>query len=232
MTDPTVVLAARNNAEWCDLVCRSHGLATVFHDDAWVSVRRSPPMYPDAVTLAAAPDPGRLLARVDSSAGCSVKDSFGVLDLSAAGMRVLFEAEWISYPPVDPAGAAPPGLAWREVRTAGQLERWAAAHGGGQVFRPAILDDPGVAVLATVDGDTVTGGLIANRSAAVVGVSNVFTTGGDSDDSDRVWPDVPGLVSARFPGLPLVGYEHGPSRDAAAAAGFVGIGPLRIWLSP
>jgi hypothetical protein len=225
VADPRAVLAARNNAEWCDLVCRANGIATTFHADAWVSARRSPPAYPDAITLTPAPDPTMLLARTDSAAGCSVKDSFAALDLSAAGMRVLFEAEWICRPAAEPA-AGRHRLAWREVRTAGHLRSWAAAHGSGGVFHPGLLSDPRVAILAIYDGDGVAGGLIANRSAQVVGVSNVFSTG----DADRIWPEVAAVVSARFPGLPLVGYEHGPSRDAAAAAGFAGIGPLRIWL--
>lgn len=64
--------AARNNADLCDSVCRAHGLAPGFHPDAWVSPRRTPPFYPDAVTLAAAVSIPRLLERVDRSAGCSI----------------------------------------------------------------------------------------------------------------------------------------------------------------
>ena len=42
--------------------------------------------------------------------------------------------------------------------------------------------------------------------------------------------DAVAAVSARFPGLPLVGYEHGDSLAAARRAGFSPIGPLRVWL--
>jgi hypothetical protein len=49
--DPRAVAAAFNNAEWCDLVCRTHGAVTAFTAGAWVSETRSPPAYPDAVTL-------------------------------------------------------------------------------------------------------------------------------------------------------------------------------------
>jgi hypothetical protein len=35
-----------------------------------------------------------------------------------------------------------------------------------------------------------------------------------------------------FPGLPLVGYEHGRDLAAAKLAGFETIGPLRIWRLP
>jgi hypothetical protein len=49
--DPWWRMAALNNAEWCDVVCRSHGAQTWFDDDAWTSPTRTPPYYLDAVTL-------------------------------------------------------------------------------------------------------------------------------------------------------------------------------------
>jgi hypothetical protein len=207
--------AARNNADWCDLVCRTNGLATAFDADAWVCLRRSPPFYPDAVTLA--PTAGTAwLARIDSTPGCSVKDSFARLDLSGDGFRVLFEATWIHRPPS--AGAT----TWRAVRRPGELRAFAAAHGAGDTFRPALLTDPTTVV---VYGDS--GGAIGNRSGDVVGFSNFFTTG---PDVDRAWAEAVAAVSGAFPGLPLVGYEHGDSLAAALRAGFSPIGPLRVWL--
>jgi hypothetical protein len=72
-----VAVAARNNAEWCDVVTRSHGARGRFDDDAWACPVRTPPHYPDAVILVPDVDEPSLLARVDvSSPGCSVKDSF------------------------------------------------------------------------------------------------------------------------------------------------------------
>jgi hypothetical protein len=213
------VLAARNNADWCDVVCRTHAIPTRFDGDAWSSDRRSPPMYPDAVTLRDAVAPDRLLDRIDASAGCSVKDSFASLDLSAAGMDVLFEADWLHRPATEPTLTG--RLTWHVVRTAEQLQSWAAAHGGGDVFRPALLAEPGVTVLLAAGA---TGGAIANRSTAAVGLSNVFVDSGDA------WPELVDAVSAHYPGLPIVGYEHGESRTAALAAGFLPVGRLRVWL--
>jgi hypothetical protein len=51
--DELLRAAAHNNAEWCDGVCRAHGLPSQFHTDAWVNPHRTPPLYPDAVTLTA-----------------------------------------------------------------------------------------------------------------------------------------------------------------------------------
>lgn len=91
--DRLTVAAARNNADWCDLVCRTYGLVTTFHADAWVTATRAPTAYPDAITLTRSAVADDLLARIDRSPGCSVKDSFASLDLSGSGFQVLFHAE-------------------------------------------------------------------------------------------------------------------------------------------
>lgn len=90
-----VQLAARNNAEWCDDVCRTHGVIGTFHPEVWASDVRTPELYPDAVALDPSLSADRVLSYVDDSVGCSIKDSFGVMDLRSAAFRVLFEAEWI-----------------------------------------------------------------------------------------------------------------------------------------
>ncbi len=68
---------------------------------------------------------------------------------------------------------------------------------------------------------------MASRSADAVGVSNVFAL---DDDPDTAWPGVLDTVHRRFPGLPVVGYEHGENLAAAVRHGFRPIAPLRIWV--
>jgi hypothetical protein len=106
--DPLVAAAARNNAEWCDLVCRSRRLPAAFRSDVWQVERRSPPFYPDAVTLAPHVSAETVMEGIDTSAGCSIKDSFTTLDLSAYGFEILFDAEWIHRP----AAAGPAAPRW------------------------------------------------------------------------------------------------------------------------
>lgn len=226
---PRAVAAAFNNAEWCDLVCRTHGAVTAFTTGAWVSETRSPPAYPDAVTLHRSVPTDELLARIDTSAGCSVKDSFASLNLSGHGFQVLFDAEWI-HRPADHAGPRPgAALGWRVVEGVDELEAWATAHGDGPVFRPELLDDPRVAVVflpGDADGGVAAGG-VGNRSGDVVGLSNVFAV---SAEPDAVWAGASAVLSARFPGLPLVGYQRGAGLAAAHRAGFSSVGALRVWL--
>lgn len=114
MTTPKQLLlqtAARNNAEWCAAMSRSHDLASEFRAQAWAAPTRTPPYYPDAVTLVPGADPAALTARIDTAVpGASIKDSFADLDLTEAGFQVLFEAQWIHRPASAPT--IPSGLAW------------------------------------------------------------------------------------------------------------------------
>ena len=63
--------AARNNAEWCATVCRAHGVEGRFDPAHWVSATRTPPRYPDAITLTPDAPVTALLGSIDRSSGCS-----------------------------------------------------------------------------------------------------------------------------------------------------------------
>jgi hypothetical protein len=169
------------------------------------------------------------------SPGASVKDSFADLDLTGAGFRVLFEAQWIHRP----AGAAalarapePPGLTWDVVGDPETLRAWALAWDGGagnaDLFRDGLLDDPETFVIVGRSGDgRVVAGAVAGRSEHVVGVSNVF---GRDGGPDAAWPLVLHALDRLFPTLPVVGYESGEDLQTAVRHGFEPLGPLRVWL--
>ncbi|MFG2973692.1 hypothetical protein ACGFYY_11880 [Streptomyces sp. NPDC048331] len=222
--------AALNNAQWCDAVCRAHGVSTHYDGESlWVGARRTPPMYPDAVTLEPGVPAGSVVRGVDiASPGCSVKDSFADLDLAEDGFEVLFEAQWIHRPaaaPIPEPEAEAAGLEWSEVADAEELAAWEAAFdndGDDRLFRPALLRDGIVFLAGRADGRIVAGA-VASTGGGVVGVSNLF---------GAAWAGVLGAVSDRWPELDVVGYEHGEDLEAAVGAGFTAIGPLRVWLRP
>jgi hypothetical protein len=221
--------AVRNNAELCDIVSGTHGVTGVFATDAWTSPRRTPPLYPDAVTLEPGIATADLLARIDNRPGCSVKDSFADLDLRADGFEVLFSAEWIHRPAQTSTAAA--SARWAPIADDRALAAWASAWAGADdpadLFRPALLRHPDIVLLgAMIDGDIVAGALL-NRSAEVVGLSNVFVTTAAPDD---VWPGCLDAITATFPGVPIVGYEPGESLETALHYGFASLGPLRVWI--
>ncbi|MFF3018055.1 hypothetical protein [Streptomyces sp. NPDC057939] len=230
-----LLAAARNNADWCDAVSRAHGVPTVFAPAAWSGAARTPALYPDAVSLTPGATAAEVLGGVDTaSPGCSVKDSFAALDLGPAGFEVLFEARWI-HRPAGPAAAGggdggDGGPVWSRVRDAGELADWEAAWDEGEpsgLFRPELIS-PEVVFLAGRAGGRIVAGAVLSLGGGVVGVSNLFAP--DPAGSDSAWAAAVGAAHELWPGLHVVGYEHGEDLDAAVRAGFAPIGPLRVWL--
>jgi hypothetical protein len=218
--------AVRNNADWCDAVCSAHGLCTDRDSAAWSSPSRAPMFYPDAVTLRPRLRAEHVLDRIDTAPGCSVKDSFADMDLSMAGFRVLFDAHWIAAPA--PAGRDD---RWEVMRDPQRLHEWERAWAdGGEpsgLFRPGLLEHADVEFIATRRHGQIVAGAVLNRSATVVGLSNVFSA---AEDVGRTWAGAIAAAAGFHPGLPIVGYERGHALAAALEQGFQTIGPLRVWL--
>jgi PHP-associated/PHP domain len=221
--------AASNNAAWCAAVCQTHGVARAVGERVWTCAGRPPPYYPNIVTLRPDADDHDVLPPA-VPAGYSVKDSFATLELSSAGFDVLFDAEWIHRP----AGTPAPCLTRAEqVLTASQLRDWQAAWHEtappSNVFRPSLLADPDVRIVAVWAGDELVGGGVLNLAAGVVGVTNVHSR--PDTDPVEVWKSLVLAASEHFPGVDMVGYEHSEDLTHALEAGFRTIGPLRIWLA-
>lgn len=225
--DPRVLRAAANNARWCDLVCRSHGLPTAMSDELWVARRGSPRFYPDAVTLAPGLAADAVLSAIDPGPGSSVKDSFADVELGPHGFEVLFEAQWLFRHPAGPPQR--PRLDWHAVATADDFERWVGAADLQDVLRPDLIADATVHVLLAGREQPWAAGAVANVTDGVVGVSNVFEAG---LGADAVWSDLPAAVGEVAGDLPLVGYEWGDALGSAVASGFEAIGALRVWAKP
>ena len=234
-----IILAARNNALWCDTICRSHGLVAEFYEPIWLVRGDAPRFYPNAVTLTTddvQAQLGYLPGLIDAgpAVGLAVKDSFATLDLAPLGFHVLFEAQWLWRP----AGLAllGPGLFslhWARVRDEAGLADWELAWAGDdpgdqpRLFLPALLSDTTVAFLAAYVDERIVGGAIANRTGDVVGISNVFAPDGHGE---RIWAGCVAAANHIFPGLPLVGYERGDDLALAQAVGFEALAPLRVWI--
>jgi hypothetical protein len=250
MIDERIVRAARNNADWCELVCSSQGTAGEFHEDIWITRGTVPRFYPNAVTLTEIgveqlPSIAGLAASRPSPGWC-VKDSWAALDLAGKRFSVLFDAEWIylapahrlhdSKWPATDARVAAETLTWSVARTDRELADWESAWNGYQtatadgarVFLPALLDCKEVAFIAARREDQIVAGAIANRSAEVVGWSNFFTARGQSalDCAAASLAEIRQI----FSGAPVVGYASGPALRGAQALGFESMGPLRIWI--
>lgn len=221
--------AALNNAEWCHAFCRTHGIAGRFDAYAWSSAHRAPPFYPDAVSLVSGCSAARLVSRVDASPGCSIKDSFADLDLSACGFEVLLAAEWLCR---DQTYGPNLSKCWLPVAGEEELERWEAAWGESPkprpFFRRELLIDTRIKIFARADGARLRAGAIANRSRGVIGLTNVFDLEGDLESA---WSEGASAAQAVWGPMPVVGYDEGESLEAAHRAGFKTIGSLAIWIN-
>ena len=216
----TILEAARNNAEWCEAMCRAHGTFTRW---AWTSKQRTPALYPDAVTLLPETGLDDILNDIGAMQGCSAKDSFACLDLSAAGFEPIIHAQWIVHSASRPMPLPP--TPWTAVRTARGLDEWVVAWNGGpaSLFRPQLLAHPAVRVLTARRDGVLVAGAVVHNSRPITGVSNLFAVDGDLDST---WA---GVLSA-LPGRRVAGYETGPALASAVRLGFTRAGPLRVWL--
>jgi hypothetical protein len=239
MTRSIAALAAHNNAQWCDAVCRAHDRPAKFHDTLWLTRLGAPRFYPDVVTLAegeAAPAQMEAIAALVGSTpprGWAVKDSFQSLDLSSLGFEPLFDAEWVALSAL-PRDVHPSEYRWTRVTSKAGLIAWeqswageevnAAAISDPRVFKPRLLADPNVVFVSIQEDDGTASGGILNRGAEVVGLSNLF-----GPKIDMVYRRLAAIAGEIFPSLALVGYERGHELEAAHQAGFKSVGPLRIW---
>ncbi len=246
MIDERIIRAARNNAEWCDLVCRAHGTWGQFHRSAWINCGSVPRFYPNVVTLA---EPSaaqlelidELLVDDALPPGWAVKDSFAALDLTSRGFGMLFEAQWIYLqsstllkPGRSLAGTG--NIRWERVRTGNELAQWERAwrasqneDAGGRIFLPSMLHNRDVAIVAGYRDERIVAGGIGNRSeAAVLGCSNLFAS--ENENARDCAAGALISLSENFAGLPIVSYEGGEALSIALSLGFESLGPLRVWI--
>ena len=95
------------------------------------------------------------------------------------------------------------------------------------VMGPEVLDHPSVVVLAARSAGRVVAGTLVNRSASVVGISNLFAGSGVTS---ATWAGCTALVASLFPATTIVGYESGNNLSGALLTGFETAGPLRVWI--
>lgn len=223
-----------NSVDWYRSVSRAHGLGGAIENGVWTCRAAMPPYSSNAVTVSRSGMDAQLDVLRDLVGAVAppftVKDSHAHLDLAPLGFHVLFDAQWIRL-----AEGAVTEVAggWGRVTTPRELERWEEAwraHGSPaatRVFVPALLDDESVAVLAAERAGEIVAGAVANRSTAVVGLSNVFAAEGEAD---RRFAEAVAAVRRFAPGVPVVGYERGDALGRALREGFQAVGSLRIWL--
>lgn len=224
MADERAVMAARNNADWYELMFEAHGLRYDRTPGAFVALDQPPPYYSWMTLQDPGPGPEvvEIIRREAERPTFGIKDSFHVLDLPSLGLAELFSASWM-WADNPAAGADTTG--WRRIADDAALVAWEAAWserspGAERLFPPALLHRSDVALWGREADDGFDGGAVANRSSDCVGMSNVFGPG--------AVPAAARLCAAFGAGLPVVGYEWGDALATALRTGFEPTGPLRV----
>lgn len=222
--DPRLRSAVDASVGWYDDLCALHGVGSVLTDGLWSALDTPPPLHSDAVVVEPAVTADQVLARLDGRAHCGAKDSFATMDLSGAGLNLLFSATWIYRDSVRPERGVPAG--WTPVTNANELNAWTGNHDTGDVLLPPLLHRAHFRILAKHVDDRIVAGSVARLGSGIVDLSNVYAVGGYPLD----WAELAEVIGGYFPGRPLVGYERGDALAAARAGGFVPTGDLRVWL--
>ena len=233
-------LCTLNNVEWCDAVCRSHGLAPQLGHQMWIQEQEGPPYYSNGITVSRSGIENQYAAIENLKSalpqGFSIKDSFACLDLGASGFSPLFDAEWLWLDPASRDALDEKGAGWFKVESESELVRWEAAWAASgspteqRVFMPALLQEPRIAFFGCERDGQIAAGCAANRSRGdVVGFSNFFApaAGRGSHRAKAV-----AVAAEHAPGWPVVGYDRGADLEGLLALGFRSVGPLKVWLWP
>jgi hypothetical protein len=223
--DPRLRSAVDASVGWYDDICALHGVGSILVDGIWSALDRPPPLHSDAVVVEPEVTADQVLTRLTERARWGVKDSFAAMDLSDAGLALLFSASWIHREAGRHRGrGVPPG--WAAVSDVDELAAWTGQHDTSDVLLPPLLRRAHFRILARYADDRIVAGAVARLGSGTVDVSNVYVVPGHRLD----WAELAEVVGAYFPDRPLVGYERGEALAAALDGGFAPIGELRVWI--
>jgi hypothetical protein len=229
--------AALNNATWCNTICTTHGAPGVFEGSVWFTKHATPPYYPNLVTLS--PDAvDEQLQRVDEivdtigrDQAVGIKDSFSRLDLSSRGFAPIIEAEWYAF---TKPGTGNTAADVESIADAAALVEWEAAWSASspnetRMFKPELLVMEDVLLLAERESGQVRAGVVANLSAGIVGISNLFVP---PKHARAFVLSAVSVLQERFGSVPVVGYSGGVELQFMQSVGFESLGPLKVWVRP
>jgi hypothetical protein len=221
-TDPALRTAVDASLSWYDALCALHGVPCGIEDDVWCAYSPPPPLHSTAKTVEPGARPDRALAAIAGDG--SIADSFGAFDLTREGFRLLFEAQWI-HRPASTTGSRHLPDGWTSLGTKSELHAWTSRHDTQAVLLPALLQRSAFRVIGERHDDGYGAGAVLHLCTGVVDISNVWSS------SERLdWSDLIAAANALFPGRALVGYAYGAALEDASAAGFVPLGPQRVWI--
>ena len=223
--DPRLRSAVDASVGWYDDLCALHGVGSILVDGLWSALETPPPLHSDAMVVEPGVTADRVLARLEGRDRCGVKDSFATMDLTGAGLKLLFSATWIHREP-EPARRRSLPAGWAAVTGPEELSEWTGRHDTRDVLLPPLLRRAHFRILARYAGGRIVAGAVARLGSGAVDVSNVYAVPGQHVD----WAELAEVAGVCFPGRQLVGYERGAALAAALDGGFAPVGELRVWV--
>jgi hypothetical protein len=224
-TDQRLRRALDASIGWYEDLFALHGISTSLDDGVWRSLGPPPPLHSDVVTVEPAATADAVNHALAGRPTWGFKDSFATVRPAGASVELLFEAAWIHREAAADTSRSR-GSPWRRVASVEELARWNAGWDTAAVLLPDLLKRAHFAILGRFDNSDITAGAVARLGSGTVDLSNVHPTGDAAVD----WEELIDAVAAEFPGRDVVGYERGEDLDAANAAGFESVGPLRVWI--
>ena len=201
-------------------------------------LEKTPPLYSNLVTFSKDWKPDDIFKRIDFHYEnekwneWSVKDSFGVLDLSIYGFTKLFDAQWIyleaeKFKPDRTIG----NLRYEIVKAEDVLSAWRIAWDsdeqlGKEIFNRKLLDNPKVYFVAGFDGKQILSGCLVNRTGNVLGISNFFAPG----TGIEYWSDAISFILNSIERTNIVGYERKELTKKLQMLQIEAVGDLTVWL--
>ncbi len=230
--------AIYNNNGLYEAIFANHQIKFKQTDLIRYSLEQTPPLYSNLVTISKDWKPDDIFGNIDIRYEnekwdeWSVKDSFGVLDLSEYGFTKLFDAQWIyieakKFKPYGTNG----NLHYEIVTTENVLSAWRIAWDsdeqlGKEIFNPKLLNDSKVYFVAGYDGKQIVSGCFVNRTDNVLGISNFFAP----DKNIKYWSEIISFIFGSIEQMNIVGYERNELADTLQTLGFVVVGDLTVWL--
>src|SRR5687767_5905629 len=126
--------AIRNNNDLYEEIFLSQNIESNRTDSIWYCLDKTPPLYSNLVTISKKWKPDDIFRNIDRKyedekwEEWSIKDSFGLLDLTEYGFAKLFDAQWIyleaaNFKPESESG----NLRYEIVKNERDLAKWRLA---------------------------------------------------------------------------------------------------------
>jgi len=207
-------------------------------DFIFYSLEKTPPLYSNLVTISPKWKPDDIFRNIDFNYEkerwneWSIKDSFGVLNLSKYGFTKLFDAEWMyleaeKFTRIEKSK----NLRYEVINDEDVLSAWRIAWDfdeqlGKEIFSPKLLSNPKVYLVAGYERERIVSGCLINKTEDVLGISNFFAPSKEI----AYWSEIISFIFNSIERADIVGYKRNELVEKLKLLGFDSVGNLTVWL--